>query len=557
VEVIVEPDMSVALELLRKNGADGIIADRESFPPPPQPVTGVDPQRVLGAIQEGLAVIDRDLRILWANKVFKHRGSPAAVLGTEGTPADADHDVVGVPCYRFLHGRNEACIGCEATETFATARQAKRVHQAMDGSYVESVSSPVFNSLGEVVQTVLVTRDVSERVFLQSRIESIYQAGKHLASLDWAQLSRMTLDERIEHIKQNVVSHTERLLKLDSLVIRQLDERTGELKPMIYVGHSQEEEKAIRDHKVLASREGFGITGYVAATGQSYLCRNAATDPLIRQHTTEFGSQVTVPLRLNDRVVGTMAIRSAKPWAYSVEDMKFLEIFANFVAIALNTANLIQLEHAVTHGRIAERIAHEISNPINAVMNDVYLMLQEYIGHDSNTISKLRDIEHNIDRVKEVLSQITRDRAPAAPVETREEDPVLKGKRILIADDDEAIRQTMSDVLAKDGCIVETAADGLEVMEMIDAKPPYDLVLSDIKMPRRDGYEIYSHVREKFPDMPVILMTAYGYDPSHSIVKARTKGLEVVLFKPFKVTMLRKAVHDALVAGAQARQNEG
>ena len=147
----------------------------------------------------------------------------------------------------------------------------------MDGSYWESVSSPVFNGLGEVVQAVLVTRDVSERVFLESKIESIYQAGKHLASLDWAQLSRMTLDERIEHIKQNVVSHTEKLLKLDSLVIRQLDERTGELKPMIYVGHSSDEEKAIRDLKVLAQREGYGITGYVAATGQSYLCRNAAT----------------------------------------------------------------------------------------------------------------------------------------------------------------------------------------------------------------------------------------------------------------------------------------
>ena len=480
VEVIVEPNMSAALELLRKNGADGVIADRESFPPAPQPVTGVDPQGVLSAIQEGLAVISRDLCILWANKAFEHRGSHAAVPGPDGAPSDAGGGIVGVPCYRFLHDRNEACIGCEVVETFNTARQAKRVHQTMDGSYWESVSSPVFNGLGEVVQAVLVTRDVSERVFLESKIESIYQAGKHLASLDWAQLSRMTLDERIEHIKQNVVSHTEKLLKLDSLVIRQLDERTGELKPMIYVGHSSDEEKAIRDLKVLAQREGYGITGYVAATGQSYLCRNAATDPLIRRQTTEFGSQVTVPLRLNDRVVGTMAIRSAKPWAYSIEDMKFLEIFANFVAIALNTANLIQLEHAVTHGRIAERIAHEISNPINAVMNDVYLMLQEYIGHDSNTISKLRDIEHNIDRVKEVLSQITRDRAPALPAEPREEDPVLKGKRILVADDDEAIRETMSDVLAKDGCIVKAAADGLEVMEMIDARPPYDLILSDI-----------------------------------------------------------------------------
>jgi len=400
---------------------------------------------------------------------------------------------------------------------------------------------------------VMVERDVSERVFLESKIESIYQAGNHLASLDWASMSKMSLDERIAHIKTNIVSHTEKLLVFDSLLIRQLDERTSELKPMIYVGHSPEEEALIREVPVLAQREGHGITGYVAATGHSYLCRDASTDPLIRRHTEEFGSQVTVPLRLNDRVVGTMAIRSARRWAYSVEDMKFLEIFATFVAMALNTANLIQLEHAVTHGRIVERIAHEIANPINAITNDVYLMLQEYIGHDSNTIAKLKDIEHNIDRVKEVVAHLTDESKPMAPVQTRSDDPVFKGKRILVADDDGAIRQTMSDVLAKDGCIVETAGDGEEAIAMIEGTVPFDLILSDIKMPKRDGYEIYSHVREKYPDMPVILMTAFGYDPNHSIVRARQKGLEVVLFKPFKVTMLRKAIRKALLAGAEAQ----
>ncbi|HUW56152.1 MAG TPA: response regulator [Planctomycetota bacterium] len=543
-EVVVASDMNAALKALRENGAEGLIADRKSFPAELEPVTEVVPETVLNAVREGISVVDRELRIIWANEVVRQQGPSGAAL-------------VGEPCYRFFHGRSQPCLGCEAMETFATARQSKRVHQNLDGNYWESVSSPVFNELGEVVQVVLVTRDVSERVFLESKIESIYQAGNHLAGLDWARVSRMSLDERIEHIRRNIVSHTEQLLKMDSLLIRQLDERTGELKPIIYVGHSPEEEEVIRRAKVLSQREGYGITGYVAATGHSYLCRDASTDPLIREHTTEFGSQVTVPLRLNDRVVGTMALRSAKPWAYSVEDMKFLEIFANFVAMALNTANLIELEHAVTHGRIAERIAHEIANPINAITNDVYLLLQEYIGHDSNTIAKLKDIEHNVDRVKEVVAHITDEGRPSAPVQRRTEDPVLKGRRILVADDDDAIRETMSDVLAKDGCIVETAADGLEAVEMIDARETYDLILSDIKMPKKDGYEIYSHIRDRFPDMPVILMTAFGYDPSHSIVRAREKGLEVVLFKPFKVTALRKAIRDALLAGGEAAETEG
>ena len=54
-------------------------------------------------------------------------------------------------------------------------------------------------------------------------------------------------------------------------------------------------------------------------------------------------------------------------------------------------------------------------------------------------------------------------------------------------------------------------------------------------------------------ELPVILMTAFGYDPDHSIVKARKKGLEVVLFKPFKVTVLRREIRKALLAGQRAR----
>jgi CheY-like chemotaxis protein len=535
--------MNAALRALRNTEGEGIIADRGSLPTPEEPVTEIVPETVLNAISEGVLVVNRSLRVVWANRAMRETSGAAG-------------QVVGMSCYRLLHGRDAPCMGCEALEAFATARQTKQVHQASDERYWESSASPVFNELGEVVLVAMVKRDVSVRVFLQSRIESIYQAGNHLASLDWAQMSRLSLEERIEHIKKNLVSHTEKLLRLDSLVIRQLDERTGELKPMIYVGHSPEEEVSIREAKVLAKREGYGITGYVAVTGQSYLCRDASTDPLIRRHTKEFGSQITVPLRLNDRVVGTMALRSVRPLAYSTEDVKFLEIFANFVAIALNTANLLRFEHDVTHERIAERIAHDISNPINAVMNDVYLMLQEYIGHDSNTIAKLKDIEHNIERVKAVISSITDETRPVTPVERRTEDPVLKGKRILVADDDEAIRKTMSDLLAKDGLIVEIASDGLEAIEKIDGGVQYDLILTDIKMPKRDGYEIYSHVRDKHRTLPVILMTAFGYDPSHSILKARMKGLEVVLFKPFKVTMLRKAVRDALLAGAEAKKTE-
>jgi DNA-binding NtrC family response regulator len=71
-------------------------------------------------------------------------------------------------------------------------------------------------------------------------------------------------------------------------------------------------------------------------------------------------------------------------------------------------------------------------------------------------------------------------------------------------------------------------------------------VLSDIKMPHRNGYEIFAAARRRREDLPVILMTGFGYDPNHSIVRASQEGLASVLFKPFKVDQLLDEVRKAL-----------
>ncbi len=485
-------------------------------------------------------VVDRDLRIVWLNKRLREL-------------AKRRKAGVGSACFELFHDRSEMCVDCEAAETFRTGRRALCIHQGDEGRYCESVASPILDADGNVTQVVMVVRDVTERVFLEGRIESIYRAGLEMSRMDPVEMAGRNIDERIEMIKVNVIRHTQKLLSLDSLVIRQLDERTGELRVIIREGYDPATDEALRRKKTFARAEGQGITGYVAATGKSYLCQDAMNDPLVKDPTVEFRAQVTVPVRWHDRVIGTMGVRSKKSNAYGEEDVKFLEIYAGFVAQALNTANLIRLEHAFTYERLAERLAGEITDPINSVLNDVYLLLQEYIGHDSNTLTRLRDIEHNVDLVRQAIRKVIETDRPEVPTLRPVKDSVLKGKHILVADDDEAIRQTMHDILTKEGCLVDVAADGSEAVDMMDRDPTFDLVLSDIKMPKLDGYEVYAHIRDVYPDMPVILMTAFGYDPDHSIVKARRRGLEVVLFKPFKVTMLRKEIHKALLAGERAK----
>jgi two-component system response regulator (stage 0 sporulation protein F) len=82
-------------------------------------------------------------------------------------------------------------------------------------------------------------------------------------------------------------------------------------------------------------------------------------------------------------------------------------------------------------------------------------------------------------------------------------------KKILVADDEMAIRLLYSEELKEEGYEVFTASNGREALDIID-KEPLDLVILDIKMPEMDGIEALRQIKEKKPGLPVLLSTAYG-----------------------------------------------
>jgi DNA-binding NtrC family response regulator len=126
-----------------------------------------------------------------------------------------------------------------------------------------------------------------------------------------------------------------------------------------------------------------------------------------------------------------------------------------------------------------------------------------------------------------------------------EHDPVLDGAQVLVADDEVNMRTTINDVLRKYHVNVTVCVNGSEAIAQLDQRP-FDLVISDIKMPDRTGYDVFAAARKKSATMPVILMTGFGYDPNHSIVRASQEGLQAVLFKPFKVGQFLTEVRKAL-----------
>lgn len=118
-----------------------------------------------------------------------------------------------------------------------------------------------------------------------------------------------------------------------------------------------------------------------------------------------------------------------------------------------------------------------------------------------------------------------------------------KSKRILVVDDEENVRRLLFEILRKEGYTVNTAGSGQEALEMAD-RFHYDLVLMDIRMPGMDGIEAFSLLREKYPDIIVIMITAFvGVD---SAVEAMKLGAYNYISKPFNISEIKLNVKRAL-----------
>ena len=103
--------------------------------------------------------------------------------------------------------------------------------------------------------------------------------------------------------------------------------------------------------------------------------------------------------------------------------------------------------------------------------------------------------------------------------------------RILIVDDEERMRHLLSIMLSRRGYHVEQAGDGVEALEMIGATP-YDMIVTDIKMPRMDGVELLKRVMEMDTPSPVVFITAFA--TVESAVEAMRQGAVDYIIKPFE-----------------------
>ena len=245
------------------------------------------------------------------------------------------------------------------------------------------------------------------------------------------------------------------------------------------------------------------------------------------------------------------------------------------IGFAKDLREILHKDQLATLGEVAIGLSHEINNPLAVILNQTELLEREIIAlcgeRDSSVESERLDaIRREIARISEIVERLSEMvqtdtyetvnyLGPAKMIDLRSQtlrkgpgDDRLNGRRILVVDDDGGIRRSLTEMLELDGCRVTSAADGEQALAAL-AETNFDAVLSDVVMPNMDGYDLHKAVRERYPGLPVLMMTAFHYDKDHIIKRSRIEGLNAVIFKkPVDPAQLRSALVAAIEGGAQS-----
>ncbi len=494
-------------------------------------------ERILDGMPDGVALVNAQMVVTWANKCLK-----------DWSPVE---DPLGQNFYAVLG--NMQIMGpdfCPFHTALATGSSSSSTLHTEDNRYFQVHVAPLTNVATDKAALVATLSEVTGEILQQQKLAAIHQAGRQLTDLKPDEIFAMDTQARIDLLKDNIRYYTADLLDVDVVEIRLLEQSTGNLMPLLSVGINQE----AADRKLYARPQGNGVTGYVAATGRSYLCEDAAQDPLYLQAFDGAASSLTVPLLLHDGVIGTINVESNKPGAFNSSDMQFLEIFSRDVAVALNTLELLVAQKNNAAQQSCEAIHSAVALPVDHILNDAVNVIERNIGHDPEVVERLQRILQNARDIRRVIQQIGQRMAPAEALPagcTQQLHEKLRGKRILVVDSDLQILNDAHELLERFGCIVEAAHSGDEAVSMfrnsrLDAA--YDVVISSINLPDYSGYQLMLRLRDTVERVPLALMTGFGWDPGHSIVKARQAGLhpKALLYKPFKLAQLLNVVEVVL-----------
>ena len=536
-EIVRVDSSQQAISRLSEQRCAGILVDSERFRDAQQLERLLDNERILESMPDGVALLDLDNRIVWANERFCKWAESEEVIGDNFSRARGSPYILG-PYF------------CPLTTTRGSGVSASSTLKVAESFYCQVHVARIQGMEEETTYLIATLSDMTDEIEQQEKLAAIHRAGTSLADLTPGEMFDMEVEDRIELLKSNILHYTQDLLNFDVVEIRLLEQKTGVLYPLMAVGIDDE----AAQRALVAETVNNGVTGFVAATGESYLCENTTEDPLYLEALKGAHSSLTVPLIWHDQVVGTFNVESPEAGAFNENDLQFLETFSRDVAIALNTLELLVAQKVNAAQQSVEAIHSAVALPIDEILNDAVNVMERYIGHEPEVVERLQKILRNARDIKQVIHKVGRKMAPAEAVPASvqiEPHPKLMDCRVLVVDGDAAVRNDAHGLLGRYGCIVETAHTGAEAISMVrncEAGSEYQVVITDIRLEDLTGFELLTQLDGILPPSQLILMTGFGYDPDHSIVQARRMGLhpQGILYKPFRLDQLLETVEGIL-----------
>jgi GAF domain-containing protein/CheY-like chemotaxis protein len=475
-------------------------------------------EHIIGALDKGIAVLGPDLIVRWANDAFR-KWCPGDPIGRGffdalDTPPDAR------PSDDAFHAALSGSPAC------------LRIRQP-NNLLLDVTVSPVRDG-DRVAELVALCEDVTSAAVRQQKLTALYKAGQDLDSLDPDQLAEMNVACRVELLKQNIRRYVHDLLRYNVVEVRMLEPHTGRLIPLMSEGMTPE----AADRELHAKTEGNGVTGYVAATGQPYLCPDTTKDPHFIEGSVGARSSMTAPIIYQDQVIGTFNVESPEPNAFGPEDLQFTELFARELARSLHTLNLLNAQEQCAALGVIDLVNKEIALPADDLLA-VASGLIDQLADKPDAINCLRRVLTDARKIKLAVRKIGGEVGRPAD---QQADPKLEGMRVLVIDADERVRRAAHSILERKGGVVETAAGATEGIAMAKAGT-YDAVLVSVKHKDMGGTAAYRALVKAVPLGRVVLTQGFEYDGGHTVVNARQDGYWLpVLFKPFQEPILFKAL---------------
>ncbi|MDO5113387.1 MAG: GAF domain-containing protein [Planctomycetia bacterium] len=501
---------------------------------------------LLDKIQEGVIILDDANTIVWSNKQFQNW------FCTDGLPNRQQDflDFLGSPV--FLGKSHEELNPMTTTRKSHT--HSKSVFRLDDKRYFEMNVYPY--GLSGDQHLLIFLLDITQQKQEQNKLVSLHSADLEISQMRSSEILEMDSEERMDIVKDNILRIARTLLEYEMLELRTYDPVTQSLSLFLQYGMTPQAQQRV----VTIGEENGGINAWVAEHHESYLCKDCSQDPYYLPGGIDACSSLTLPIMLEDELLGVLNVESTRVSAFDEMDILIMEIFVRGIAVTMNTLRVLEEEKQNTLQTSAEKFHGQVALPVDNILSAAIQMSDLLSGNTTDMKSEIQlhlyNLIKNIREVKKVVREIgktlTTGSATSVEVELGEK---LRGKRILLVDSDEEVLGKGNDLLSRYGCEVDLARTGQDALGLIRFSlrydSPYYAILTAIEkipdFPKGTKFimqmgELYG---EKHP--PFVLLQQIGmYNPEHTIVNTRMRyPASQIAGKPFTGYLLLEAIHRA------------